>query len=305
MSAAEERVVGVDLDVEALMRLRLLFARSGARRAAAAAPFGGLAQRRRGRGAETYDVRPWSDGDDIRNLDRNVTARTGAPHVRSFHDERERSVLFLVDFRAPMLFGTRRAFRSVAAAEAAVAAAWRVIEQRGRVGLGAIGAEGARCFGWAAGARGLPPLIVALVEAHRAALSDNGEAVGPSLAAALEQMESVGGSSAVSLASALDFPGEAFDAIAARLARRRDLSVLLIADRFELAPAPGLYPFRTGEEEGTLRIAQGAAPAPDQRPARLRRLGARALEVDAGLEAEAVARLLERFDMERFDGRSV
>ncbi|WP_036296763.1 DUF58 domain-containing protein [Methylosinus sp. PW1] len=304
MSASEALVPGVDLDVESLMRLRLLSARSGARRAAAAAPLGGVARRRRGRGAETYDVRPWSDGDDMRSLDRNVTARTGAPHVRTFHDERERSVLFVVDFRAPMLFGTRRAFRSVAAAEAAVASAWRVIDSQGRVGLAAIGSTGARCFGWAVGARSFPPLLVALAEAHRIALAEGAEAAEPPLAAALEEMESVGGTSALTLASALDSPGEAFDAIATRIARRRDLSVLLVADRFELAPSPGLYPFRTRMEEGLLRIAHGARTAPDERLARLRRLGARALGIDAGLDAETIAPLLERFDMEWFDGRS-
>lgn len=304
MSAAGSRVIGVDLDVEALMHLRLLAARSDARRAAAAAPLGGVARRRRGRGAETYDVRPWSDGDDMRSLDRNVTARTGAPHVRTFHDERERCVLYLVDFRASMLFGTRRAFRSVAAAEAAVASAWRVIDGQGRVGLGAIGSAGARCFGWAAGARNLPPLLVALAEAHRAALDESAGTTEPPLAAALEEIESVGGSSAITLATALDAPGEAFDAIVGRIARRRDLDVLLIADRFELAPQPGLYPFRTRLEEGLLRIARGAAPAPDARQARLSRLGARVLEIDAGLDAETIARALAHFDGERFDGRS-
>jgi len=304
MSAAELRVAGVDLDVEELMRLRLLSARSDARRASAAAPHGGVARRRRGRGAETYDVRPWSDGDDIRSLDRNVTARTGAPHVRTFHDECERCVLYLVDFRSPMLFGTRRAFRSVAAAEAVVASAWRVIDGQGRVGLAAIGSAGARFFGWATGARSFPPLLVALAEAHRAALDDKAEAAAPPLATALEEMESVGGSSAMTLATALDAPGEAFDAIAGRITRRRDLSVLLVADRFELTPPPGLYPFRTGEDVGLLRIARGAAPASDERQARLRRLGARVLEIDAGLDAETIARSLERFDGERFDGRS-
>ncbi|WP_159729999.1 DUF58 domain-containing protein [Methylosinus sp. Ce-a6] len=298
------RVAGVDLDIEALMRLRL-FAKSGARRAAAAAPHGGFVRRRRGRGAETYDVRPWSDGDDIRNLDRNVTARMGAPHVRSFHDERECAVLYLVDFRAPMLFGTRRAFRSVAAAEASVASAWRVIDGGGRVGLAAIGPTGARLFGWATAARRFPPLLVALAEMHRAALEERGEGEEPPLAAALEEMERLAGSPAITLATSLDAPGEAFDAIAERIARRREFCVLLVADRFELAPPPGLYPFRTRGQAGALRIARGAAPAPDERRARLRRIGALSLEIDAGCDAETIARAIEHFDLERCDGRFV
>lgn len=301
--SAVARFAGVDLDVEALMRLRL-YERSRTRRVAAAAPQGGLVRRRRGRGAETYDVRRWSDGDDIRSLDRNVTARTGEPHVRTFHDERERCVLYLVDFRPPMLFGTRRAFRSVAAAEACVASAWRVIDGDGRVGLAAIGSAGTRFFGWATAARSFPPLLVALAQAHRDALAARGEGAEPPLAAALEEIENLAGSFAITLATSLDAPGESFDAVAERIARRRDFCVLIVADRFELAPPPGLYPFRTRDEAGVLRIARRVMQAPDERRARLRRIGAHSLEIDAGCDAETIARILGRFELERADGRS-
>ena len=80
----------------------------------------GFPGRRRGAGLETIDVRPFVEGDDVRHLDRNVTARTGLPHVRSFREERGATVLLVADFRAPMLWGTRRVLRSVAAAEALV-----------------------------------------------------------------------------------------------------------------------------------------------------------------------------------------
>ncbi len=147
---APDSIPGVDLDVDALIGLRRLLARAAAPRLVASPPTGNLPRRRRGRGVETYDVRPWSHGDDIRSLDRNVTARMGAPHVRTFHDERERHVLYLVDFRPSMLFGTRRALRSVAAAEAAVAAAWRTLDTHGRAGLAAATSRGPRFLGWAA-----------------------------------------------------------------------------------------------------------------------------------------------------------
>lgn len=300
MSAADAPVAGVDLDIERLMRLRgSLSRREATRRFAAATASGGEIRRRRGRGAETFDVRPWSEGDDIRNLDRNVTARTGTPHVRTFHDERERSVLHVVDLRPSMLFGTRRAFRSVAAAEAAVASAWRALET-GRIGLAVATARGARLLGWARAARYVPPLLLALVEAHRAALDEDVETADPPLADALDELERLAGSSAMVAATALDEPGERFDAVAERIARRRDVSVLLIADRFELAPPPGRYPFRTREAGGVIHIARGAAPPPDERQARLRRLGARCLEIDAGVDTEAILRALERFDGRSF-----
>jgi len=283
------------------MRLRLLVARTGERRLMASQPPGSAPRRRRGRGLETYDVRPWSDGDDIRRLDRNVTARTGAPHVRTSHEERERSVLYLVDLRPSMLFGTRRAFRSVAGAEVAVASAWRTLDMQGRAGLAAATSSGARFLGWAASGRAFAPLLHELAAVHRTALAATGDAE-PPLAEALDTIESEAGSAAMTVATALDAPGERFDSIAERIARRRDLDVLLIADRFELAPPPGVYPYRTREgAAGRLRIAPGdAAAAMDARSARLRRLGARVLRIDAGLDPAGTARALERFD-----GRSV
>lgn len=295
------RCPGADLDVEDLIRLRRLVARTAARQLFRAPPTGGIPRRRRGRGAETYDVRSWSDGDDIRCLDRNVTARTGAPHVRTFHEERERNVLYLVDFRPSMLFGTRRAFRSVAAAEAAVASAWRTLDMHGRAGLAACSSSGARLFGWAANGGAFAPLLDRLAAAHRAAL-DAIDDTEPPLAEALEVMERAAGSAAMTVATALDAPGERFDAVASGISRRRNLDVLLIADRFELAPPPGVYPYRTREgDAGRLHISRAhETQAGDSRVTRLRAIGARVLQIDAGLEAAAAARALERFDARSF-----
>jgi uncharacterized protein (DUF58 family) len=294
---APDSIPGVDLDVDALIGLRRLLARAAAPRLVASPPTGNLPRRRRGRGVETYDVRPWSHGDDIRSLDRNVTARMGAPHVRTFHDERERHVLYLVDFRPSMLFGTRRALRSVAAAEAAVAAAWRTLDTHGRAGLAAATSRGPRFLGWAANGGAFAPLLDRLVATHRAAL-DAIDDPDPPLAEALEEMERAAGSAAMTLVTALDAPGARFDSIAAAVAGRRDLDVLLVVDRFEVAPPPGVYPYRTRDgEAGRLRIARASErQAQDSRPARLKLLGARVLQIDAGLEAAATARALERFD---------
>ena len=297
---ARASVPGVDLDVDALMRLRALVARSAMRPLTAAPLAGAVARRRRGHGVETYDVRPWSDGDDMRRLDRNATARAGAPHVRSFHDERAQSVLFLVDFRPSMFFGARRALRCVVAAEAAAASAWRTLDAPGRAGLAAATASGTTFLGWAASGRAFAPLLEKLAAAHRAAQHGAAQTE-PTLAEALDQIETTAGSAGLTLATALDTPGAAFDETAGRIARRRDLRVLLIVDPFESAPPAGVYPFRTPDgEEGRLRVAKGvAAPAQDARPLRLQRLGARVLPIDAGLEAAAMTRALERIDGRR------
>jgi uncharacterized protein (DUF58 family) len=92
------------------------------------------ASRLRGRGLSFDEIRQYRPGDDIRNMDWKVTARTRRPHVRVFTEERDRPSLLIVDQRQSMFFGTRRCMKSVAAAEAAALAAWRVLGVGDRVG---------------------------------------------------------------------------------------------------------------------------------------------------------------------------
>ena len=92
------------------------------------------ASRLRGRGLNFEEIRRYMWGDDIRNMDWRVTARTRKPHVRVYTEERDRPVLLLIDQRQNMFFGSRRAMKSVVAAEAATLAAWRVFFQGDRVG---------------------------------------------------------------------------------------------------------------------------------------------------------------------------
>ena len=61
----------------------------------------------RGRGMSFSEVRDYQYGDDVRNIDWNVTARTGEPHVKVFEEERELTVMLLVDTSASTLFGTK------------------------------------------------------------------------------------------------------------------------------------------------------------------------------------------------------
>ncbi|MGO9674387.1 MAG: DUF58 domain-containing protein [Methylocella sp.] len=285
--------VGVDLDVEALLRLRLLASSMRrVRKPPRSALPGAVMHRRRGRGLEVYDIRAWSDGDDIRHLDRNVTARTGALHVRTFRDERERAVMLVVDFRESMMFGTRRAIRSVAAAEAVASLAWRTIDEGGSVGLLAATARGPHFLGRARGVRAMISLVGELAAAHRAAKDHPGLSE-PPLAGILEEAEGLARDGAIIVATALDAPGDGFDGVAERLVRKRDLSVVLVADRFEIEPVRGVYPFTTLDgDAGWLRVGQDAKP--DGRLARLRRLGVNFLQLDAGLGAEAMASALEQ-----------
>jgi len=92
------------------------------------------ASRLRGRGLDFDELRHYYEGDDTRTIDWAATARLGTPYVRVYREERDRSVLLLVDQRISMFFGSRRATKSVTAAEAAALAAFRVASLGDRVG---------------------------------------------------------------------------------------------------------------------------------------------------------------------------
>jgi uncharacterized protein (DUF58 family) len=78
----------------------------------------------KGRGMEFDEARPYQAGDEIRNIDWRITARTGRPHTKLFREEKERVVTLWVDYRTPMFFATRSRFKSVVATEAAAMIAW-------------------------------------------------------------------------------------------------------------------------------------------------------------------------------------
>ena len=88
----------------------------------------------KGRGLNFEELRHYSIGDDVRTIDWKVTARTGAPYVRIYTEERDRQVLLIVDQRMSMFFGSALNMKSVTAAEAAALAAFSVREKGDRVG---------------------------------------------------------------------------------------------------------------------------------------------------------------------------
>lgn len=88
----------------------------------------------KGRGMEFDESRRYQPGDDIRNIDWRVTARTGKPHTKLFREERERPVFLWVDLRPPMFFATQGRYKSVQAAYLASLLAWSAILRGDRVG---------------------------------------------------------------------------------------------------------------------------------------------------------------------------
>jgi len=88
----------------------------------------------RGQGMDFEEVREYREGDEIRNMDWRVTARTGIAHLKVFREERQRSVMLCVDIGAHMRFGTRSTFKNVQAARIAALLGWAASANQDRVG---------------------------------------------------------------------------------------------------------------------------------------------------------------------------
>lgn len=95
----------------------------------------------RGRGIEFDEVRDYVPGDDIRSIDWNVTARMGHPFVKRYCEERELTVLFLVDISGSMAFGSGPRSKAERAAELSCLLALTAIRNQDKVGLTLFGDE--------------------------------------------------------------------------------------------------------------------------------------------------------------------
>lgn len=89
----------------------------------------------KGRGIEFAEVREYGVGDDVRFIDWNVTARMGIPFIKTFDEERELTVMLVVDASASGQFGTRGCLKEELAAEVSAVLAFSAIRNNDRVGL--------------------------------------------------------------------------------------------------------------------------------------------------------------------------
>ena len=89
----------------------------------------------KGHGMEFDEVRHYSPGDDVRDIDWNVTARTGEPYIKSYIEERELTVMLAVDVSRSGEFGTRNRFKRELAVELAAVMAFAATTNNDTVGL--------------------------------------------------------------------------------------------------------------------------------------------------------------------------
>jgi uncharacterized protein (DUF58 family) len=89
----------------------------------------------KGRGMTFSEVRPYQYGDEIRSIDWNVTARYNEPHVKVFEEERELTMMLMVDISGSEFFGTNQQFKRDTATEIAATLAFSAIQNNDKVGL--------------------------------------------------------------------------------------------------------------------------------------------------------------------------
>ena len=89
----------------------------------------------KGRGMTFSEVRQYQFGDDVRNIDWNVTARTNQPHVKVFEEERELTMVLMVDISGSELFGTDQQFKNEIITEISATLAFSATQNNDKIGL--------------------------------------------------------------------------------------------------------------------------------------------------------------------------
>lgn len=89
----------------------------------------------KGRGMSFSEVRAYNYGDDVRNIDWNVTARTGSPFIKVFEEERELTVMLVIDMSGSSFFGTQSQFKNELITEICAVLAFSAINNNDKVGV--------------------------------------------------------------------------------------------------------------------------------------------------------------------------
>ena len=251
-----------------------------------------------GRGIEFSQVREYMPGDDIRTIDWNVTARTGAPHVKEFIEERDLTVIIAVDVSGSMRFGSVDWRKCDIAAELAAVFAFSAVENSDRAGLLLFAGSVVTFIPPRRGRAHAQVLVRAAVEA--ALRGPTGQA---DLEQAVRFLERVAGKRAVVLVLS-DFLDMRFERPLNRLNRKHDVIAIPIVDpREERFPETGLMrlvDIESGESRMVdLRRSDVATRAAQRNDHLERRFRAAAIDHLAVSTAMPYDRELLRFFRER------
>jgi uncharacterized protein (DUF58 family) len=198
----------------------------------------------KGRGMEFSEVREYQYGDDVRNIDWNVTARFGHPYIKVFEEERELTVMLMVDMSGSLMFGSVSKTKQRVAAELSAILAFSALKNNDKVGL-ILFTDKIEKF--------VPPRKgnIHVLRIIREVLSFEPEGNATDIKAALEFMNNaIKKRSIIFLLS--DFLDEDYEKILRVVGKKNDLIGVVLDDRRENEIPPiGLIKFtdaETGEE---------------------------------------------------------
>ncbi len=198
----------------------------------------------KGRGMEFDEVREYVPGDDVRTIDWNVTARTNTPHVKVLREERELTLMLMVDVSPSLVFGTGTRPKHELAAELAAVLAFLAIRNNDKVGLIAF-SDHIEQFIPPKKGRGHVWNIIRSVLTHRATGKKT------DIAGALDYMINVAERRCMCFLIS-DFWAEGYEKPLRHVARRHDFIAVRIGDQRETnLPPAGFVSFQdseTGEE---------------------------------------------------------
>jgi len=201
----------------------------------------------RGRGVEFAEVREYQPGDDVRTIDWNVTARLGSTYVKRYLEERELSVLFLVDASASGRFGSRLRTKRELAAEVTAVLALAAARNNDRIGAIFFTDRVEYHLAPAKGRRHVFRLISDL-------LTFEPSDTGTDLAAALTELEPTLRRRAVIFVLS-DFLATGHETVLGRLARRHDVVALQLVDpRERTLPSAGIVTLWDPETDAWRRV---------------------------------------------------
>jgi uncharacterized protein (DUF58 family) len=207
----------------------------------------------KGRGIEFEEVRAYQPGDDVRTIDWNVTARAGEPFVKIFREERELTVMLLVDLSPSLGFGTRQQTKRDLVTEACATIAFSAIGNNDKVGL-LLFTDRIEKF--------VPPRkgTQHVLRVIRELLAHEPKGHGTDLAVAMEHFQRIQKRRCTAfLVSDFIDPGEWTQALAP-VRRRHDLVALDVHDLRESAlPNVGLIELRDSET-GELVVVDSSSP---------------------------------------------
>ena len=202
----------------------------------------------KGLGIELEKVREYLEGDDVRSIDWNVTARMNAPFVKVYKEEREQTVMLMIDVSSSLMFGTSGRFKNETAAELAAILAFLATKNNDKVGLLVFSDEVERY---------IPPQkgrahiwrIIREVLTHKAK-----PGAGTDLKSACDFMARISKRKAMCFLLS-DFYSEGFEKPLSQIAKRHDLVCVGIHDeREEFLLPQGIFSFEDAETGEILTV---------------------------------------------------